>query len=143
MLPPDPVKLTKATRKKLHTKQENPMHLPRYSVGVGDRFAHQGTAQLDAVIEAGRQGVELTPVWNKSHREHAIVGSSPDEVRAEADRAVTARGWRGAYFVDADHVGLQTVEPRGQLGVKLMAMIYAVDHDFHSSSPVIASTQRV
>ena len=86
------------------------MHLPKYSLGVGDRFAHQGTAQLDALIEAGRQGVELTPVWNKSHREHTIVGSSPGEVRTEADQAVKNRGWPGPYFVDADHVGLKTVD---------------------------------
>ena len=86
------------------------MRLPKYSVGIGDRFAHQGTAQLDALIRAGRQRVTLTPVWNKSHREHLIVGSTPAEVRAEADRAVQARGWPGAYFVDADHVGLETVD---------------------------------
>jgi hypothetical protein len=86
------------------------MQLPKYSLGVGDRFAHQGAAQLDAVIEAGRRGVELVPVWNKSHREHVIVGSSPHEVRSEAEQAVASRGWTGAYFVDADHVGLQTVD---------------------------------
>jgi hypothetical protein len=86
------------------------MHLPKYSIGIGDRFAHQGTAQLDAIIRAGRQGVSLAPVWNKSHREHAIVGSHPGDVRAEADRTVRARGWTGPYFVDADHVGLQTVD---------------------------------
>lgn len=86
------------------------MHLPKYSIGVGDRFAHQGPAQLDALIKAGEQGVSLTPVWNKSHREHVITGSAPGEVRAEADRAVTARGWTGPYFVDADHVGLNSVD---------------------------------
>ena len=86
------------------------MDLPKYSIGIGDRFAHQGAAQLDAVIEAGRQGVAITPVWNKSHREHAIVGSSPAEVRTEADRAVASRGFTGPYFVDADHVGLKTVD---------------------------------
>ncbi len=86
------------------------MDLPKYSIGIGDRFAHQGAAQLDAVIEAGRQGVAITPVWNKSHREHAILGSSPAEVRTEADRAVASRGFSGPYFVDADHVGLKTVD---------------------------------
>lgn len=86
------------------------MHLPKYSLGIGDRFAQQGTAQLDAVIEAGRRGVALAPVWNKSHREHTIVGSRPGQVRTEADRAVNRRGWKGPYFVDADHVGLATVD---------------------------------
>lgn len=86
------------------------MHLPKYSLGVGDRFAHQGVAQLEAVIRAGREGVALTPVWNKSHREHVIVGSRPEDVRAGADRAVRTGGWTGPYFVDADHVSLKTVD---------------------------------
>ena len=86
------------------------MHLGKYSMGVGDRFAHQGAAQLDAMIQASVWGVDVTPVWNKSHREHTIVGSRPADVRAEADAAVAARGWTGAYFVDADHIRLETVD---------------------------------
>ena len=86
------------------------MQLPKYSIGIGDRFAHQGAAQLDAIILAARQGVDIAPVWNKSHREHTIVGSRPADVRAEADRAVQARGWTGPYFVDADHISLKTVD---------------------------------
>ena len=83
------------------------MRLPKFSMGIGDRFAHQGVAQLDAIIESG---LDIAPVWNKSHREHTIVGSSPADVRREADNAVGLRGWKGAYFVDADHIGLATVD---------------------------------
>jgi tagaturonate epimerase len=86
------------------------MQLPKYSIGVGDRFAHQGAAQLQAVILAAKEGVEVAPVWNKSHREHTIVGSRPADVRAEADRAVKSLGWTTPYFVDADHIGLKTVD---------------------------------
>jgi tagaturonate epimerase len=86
------------------------MHIPKYSLGVGDRFAHQGTAQLDAVIRAQAAGVVIAPVWNKSNREHTIVGTEPASVRAEADAAVRARGWTEPYFVDADHIGLKTVD---------------------------------
>ncbi len=86
------------------------MQLPKYSIGVGDRFAHEGAAQLQAVMSAAREGVEVAPVWNKSHREHTIVGSRPADVRAEADRAVQALGWTGPYFVDADHISLKTVD---------------------------------
>ncbi len=50
-------------------------------------------------------------MWNKSNREHLIVHTHPDSVRAEADAAVKALGWRGPYHVDADHIGLKTVEP--------------------------------
>jgi hypothetical protein len=86
------------------------MQLPKYSLGIGDRFAQQGPAQLDAVEKAARLGVSICPVWNKSWREHTIVGSRPADVRREADAAVTARSHSGPYFVDADHVGLKTVE---------------------------------
>jgi len=84
--------------------------LPPYSLGIGDRFGRQGRAQLAAVVQAQAQGVEITPVWNKSHREHQITRTHPDSVRREADAAVAATGWRGAYFVDADHITLQTVD---------------------------------
>src|SRR3954470_18324851 len=86
------------------------MNLPKYSMGIGDRFAHQGRAQLAAFVKARQLGVDVTPVWNKSNREHLIVHSEPPSVRAEADRAVKALGWQGAYFVDADHIGLKTVD---------------------------------
>ena len=86
------------------------MQLPKYSMGVGDRFARQGAAQLAALIRAADQGIHVVPVWNKSHREHLITGSEPGDVRAEADRAVTERGWPGEYFVDADHISAATVD---------------------------------
>lgn len=87
------------------------MHLPNYSMGIGDRFAHQGRAQLAAFAKARELGVEVTPVWNKSNREHTIVHSTPPSVRKEADEATRALGWNGPYFVDADHIGLKTVDP--------------------------------
>jgi len=86
------------------------MNLPKYSMGIGDRFAHQGKAQLAAFAKAKALGVDVVPVWNKSNREHLIVHSEPPSVRAEADAAVRALGWSGAYFVDADHIGLKTVD---------------------------------
>lgn len=83
----------------------------KYSFGVGDRFGHQGKAQLKAFIAAKEQlGVDFTPVWNKSHREHTTIGTQPAEVRAEADAAVKALGWEGDYYVDADHINFKNVE---------------------------------
>jgi hypothetical protein len=84
--------------------------LPKYSMGIGDRFAHQGRAQLAAFVKARELGAEVTPVWNKSNREHNIIHSEPLSVREEADSATAALGWKGAYFVDADHIGLKTVD---------------------------------
>ncbi len=86
------------------------MLLPKYSLGVGDRFAHEGPAQLDALLRAAEQGVDISPVWNKSHREHSIVGSSPSDVRSEADAACKARACTRPWFVDADHIGLKNVD---------------------------------
>ena len=87
------------------------MKLPHYSLGVGDRFAQQGRAQLAALVEARRLGAQIAPVWNKSNREHLIVHSAPPSTRAEADAAVRALLWKQPYFVDADHIGLKTVDP--------------------------------
>ena len=53
------------------------LKLPKFSVGVGDRFAHQAKAQLAACMKAAEAGVEVVPVWNKSNREHMIIGSEP------------------------------------------------------------------
>jgi len=86
------------------------MKIQKYTFGSGDRFAHQGRAQLQAVIGARQLGLEIVPVWNKSNREHTIVKSRPDDLRAEADAAVAALGWTSAYHVDADHIGLKTVD---------------------------------
>ena len=83
---------------------------PKYTLGIGDRFGRQGVAQLKALVAARAEGIEVSPVWNKSNREHLLVGTEPSSVRAEADAAVAAVGWTHPYFVDADHIGLKTVD---------------------------------
>ena len=84
--------------------------IAKYSMGVGDRFGLEGVAQLRAFQAAKDHGVAITPVWNKSNREHSLIGTRPEDVRAEADAAVKSCGWSGPYFVDADHIGLHTVD---------------------------------
>lgn len=85
------------------------MKLEKYSLGIGDRFAQQGEAQLKAIQKAREAGIPLVPVWNKSNREHQIIHSSPADTRREADLAVSALGWNHPYYVDADHINLVTV----------------------------------
>jgi len=84
--------------------------LSKISFGVGDRFGHQGEAQLKAIIKAHELGYDISPVWNKSNREHMTIGTHPDDVRTEADASVKALGWDKLYFVDADHINLDTVD---------------------------------
>jgi hypothetical protein len=84
--------------------------LPKYSVGVGDRFAHQAKAQLAACVKAKDAGCEVVPVWNKSNREHTIIGTDPKQTRKAADAAVKELGWKLPYFLDADHINLKNVE---------------------------------
>jgi hypothetical protein len=84
--------------------------LAKYSIGVGDRFAREAEAQLRACMLAADQGVEVIPVWNKSYREHSIIGSRPMETRAAAAAAVAKLGWRKPFFVDADHITAGTWE---------------------------------
>ncbi len=87
------------------------MELERYSIGIGDRFGRQGRAQLAAVARARAAGAAVTPVWNKSHREHQIIGTVPADTRRAADAAVRAAAWTWPYFVDADHITGHTVDP--------------------------------
>jgi len=87
------------------------MTLSKYSFGIGDRFSHEGVNQLKALVEAEKRfGVHFTPVWNKSNREHTIIGSEPQTTREEADAAVRALGYDAPYFCDADHINLSNVD---------------------------------
>lgn len=80
-------------------------------MGIGDRFGQQGLAQLSAFQRLKDEtGIEVCPVWNKSNREHTLIGTRPASVREEADAATRASGWQGAYCVDADHVNLSNVD---------------------------------
>ena len=83
---------------------------PKFTFGVGDRFAHQAASQLAAFQLAAQAGVDLVPVWNKSNREHLIIGSEPSGTRAAADKAVADLGWTQPYLLDADHINLKTVD---------------------------------
>ena len=84
--------------------------LSKFSIGVGDRFAHQAKAQLRACMLAAEKGADVVPVWNKSYREHTTVGSQPGSVREAADAAVRELGWKKPYHVDADHIRPETVD---------------------------------
>jgi hypothetical protein len=86
------------------------MLIEKYSLGIGDRYGHQGTAQLKALACAKEDGVSIVPVWNKSKREHSLIGSSPKDARREADNAVKELGWKDSYYIDADHIGIKTVD---------------------------------
>src|SRR5260221_14728250 len=61
--------------------------LGKYSFGLGDRFGHQGKAQLRACALATGLGADVVPVWNKSNREHTFIGTEPSSLRAEAEVA--------------------------------------------------------
>ncbi len=86
------------------------LSLGKYSFGIGDRFAQQGNAQLKAFLQAKKAGIDVTPVWNKSNREHQIIYSEPSDTRNEAESAVKHSGWTASYFVDADHINLNNVD---------------------------------
>src|SRR5437773_2227792 len=89
---------------------QSTLKLAKYSLGVGDRFAQQAHAQLQACVQAAERGVEIIPIWNKSNREHLIIGSGPASVHAAAAAAVKDLGWHKPWHVDADHIRLKTVD---------------------------------
>ena len=86
------------------------MTIGKYSLGTGDRFGKEGAAQVAAFEKIKADGVEVDIVWNKSNREHTIIGTSPSDQRMAADQAVAATGWQGQYFVDADHINMTNAD---------------------------------
>ena len=84
--------------------------LEKFSVGVGDRFAHQAKAQLRACMLAEEAGAIVAPVWNKSNREHSFIGSEPSSVLEAAQEAVESLDWMRGWHVDADHIRIETVD---------------------------------
>src|SRR6266699_3044511 len=85
------------------------LKLEKYSIGTGDRFGCQAAAQLRACMLALEEAIDVVPVWNKSNREHNLIGSEPSSVRAAAERAVCELGWDRPWHVDADHINIDTV----------------------------------
>ncbi len=86
------------------------MRLSRFSIGTGDRFGLEGEAQIAAFKELRAHGGEADIVWNKSNREHVIIGSSPADQANAAATSIKNTGWDGKWFVDADHISLKTVD---------------------------------
>lgn len=89
---------------------DNYLKIEKITFGMGDRFAHQAKAQLQACIQASDKGANVTPVWNKSHREHSIVGSQPPSVLAAAEIAIRELGWTQPFYIDADHINIDIVD---------------------------------
>jgi hypothetical protein len=86
------------------------MELKKYSMGIGDRFGRECAAQLRALQKAAAKGIQISPVWNKSHREHVLARTVPEDARKAADEAVRACRWNEDYYVDADHIGMSIVD---------------------------------
>jgi hypothetical protein len=86
------------------------MNLSKYSIGIGDRFGHEAKAQLKAIIDANEKLNNITPVWNKSFREHNIIHTKPSNTRMAADKAIRELNWKEQYFIDADHINMSNVD---------------------------------
>ena len=85
--------------------------LGRFSFGTGDRFGKEGKAQLNAILKIQEDGIPVTPVWNKSNREHETVNTKPKSVLEEAKNATKALNFTQDYCIDADHIDRDTVDP--------------------------------
>ena len=86
------------------------MKLSKYSIGIGDRFGHEAKAQLKAIIDANSKLNFITPVWNKSFREHNIIHTKPSDTRIAADKAIQQLNWKEQFFIDADHINMSNVD---------------------------------
>ena len=53
-----------------------------------------GRVQLDAIMRVQAEGIAIVPVWNKSHREHTIIGTKPQDVPPRPMRRLRRGGMR-------------------------------------------------
>lgn len=86
------------------------LQLSRFSMGTGDRFGREGEAQIGAFQDLRAKGGEADIVWNKSNREHVLIGSTPADQAKAASEAIRKTGWDGGWFIDADHITMKTVD---------------------------------
>ncbi|MCX6167734.1 MAG: tagaturonate epimerase family protein [Ignavibacteriales bacterium] len=86
------------------------MKLEKYSIGIGDRFGKECIPQLEAIQLANQNGIDLVPVWNKSYREHSIIGSNPSNTQKIIQSAVKEFKWNKSFYLDADHITLKSVD---------------------------------
>ncbi|MEN6382181.1 MAG: tagaturonate epimerase family protein, partial [Rectinema sp.] len=86
------------------------LQLSRFSIGTGDRFGREGEAQIGAFKDMRAKGGEADIVWNKSNREHVLIGSTPADQEKAASESIKKTGWDGRWFVDADHITMKTVD---------------------------------
>ena len=103
--------------------------LEKYTIGVGDRFAHQAKAQLQACVQLAKDGIDVVPVWNKSNREHSFIGSEPQSVYDAAEAAVDELAFHKGWHVDADLINMDTVDK------------YLACSDLRSTSPTLSGSR--
>ena len=86
------------------------MNIEKFSIGIGDRFGQEGAgpAPRGAEGRAGRRGrgpglEQVVP--------RALADRHQARRRARRGRRRRQRGgWKHAYYVDADHIGVKTVD---------------------------------
>ncbi|MEM1136489.1 MAG: tagaturonate epimerase family protein, partial [Bacteroidota bacterium] len=83
--------------------------LDKYSFGFGDRFSLHREAFLLALKKVNEQGIEVTPIWNKSYYEYINIGDNITEVKEDIDHVTAKNPWCKKYYIDADHINIENV----------------------------------
>ena len=86
------------------------MQIPPYSFGFGDRFSLHGQAFINAINEAQKNGIDVFPVWNKSHTEYKRTLDTPAQMSASVKNLLAKSAWSNAYGLDADHVTSENID---------------------------------
>ena len=101
---------TSVRSEKVERMGSSNLKLSRYSIGTGDRFAHQAKAQLQACVQALEKGIEVD-----SGLEQIEPRTHHHWLRTSVGSAGCGRSGEGALTgtihisCDADHITLQTV----------------------------------
>ena len=84
--------------------------LNKYSFGFGDRFSLHSNAFFNALKQAHDNGIQITPIWNKSIREYSILGDKPAQIKSKVDVLMKQHDWCKKYIIDADHINNENLD---------------------------------
>lgn len=84
--------------------------LGKYSIGFNNSITHPEIAQLAAIQLATNNGIQITPVWNKTYTEHLQTKSTAAEFQNYIEESRKQANWKADYFIDSENITNENIE---------------------------------
>jgi len=86
------------------------VQIPPFSFGFGDRFSLHGHAFVKAIKELQANGINIFPVWNKSHTEYKSTADTPKQMYLSIKNCAQEASLNQGFGFDADHVTMENID---------------------------------